>query len=228
MFNSDRDESRVGYTLDRHCSSRDGAIAFDWQSRAVVPGAIHRGLSGRAAPQVSRTVIRTPRDIVGIGYEIGYPVRDGNELYVVVRDQQGRVAHRAIGRAIVQADADASLTMLALRRGVEPLTTFCAYSPAQAEDARRTLSELGDVDFEDRDFDPEWFDPAACVAVIDDLLEYGGRRKRSLSAAVRSDLELLRRTLDEAARRCCKFYLAEVEPGEDLGFAEPELEAQAG
>ena len=48
-------------------------------------------------------------------------VRDRNELYVIVRDRGGRVVHKAIGRAIVEAEEDASLTMLALRQGIEPL-----------------------------------------------------------------------------------------------------------
>ena len=155
-------------------------------------------------------------------------MRDWNSLYVVVRNRGGRVAHRAIGRAIIEAEGDASLTMLALREGIEPLATFCADSPAQAEGAKRTLADLGDVEFEDRDFDPTWFDPGACIEAIDGLLEHGLRGKRSFSPAVRGELELLRRTLDEARRRSCKFYLAEVTPGEDLEFAGPELEQEAG
>ena len=152
---------------------------------------------------------------------------DWNELYVVVRDRKGRVAHRAIGRAIVEAEGDARLTMLALRRGVEPVATFWADSPAQAETAKRTLADLGDVDFEDRDFDPKWFDPAVGIAAIDGLLEHAGRT-HSVSPAVRTELELLRRTLDEARCGSCAFYLVEVEPGEELGFAGPELEREAG
>ncbi len=118
--------------------------------------------------------------------------------------------------------------MLALRKGIEPLAGFCGHSPAQAENAKRTLADLGDVDFEDRDFDPEWFDPTACIAAIDGLLEHVGGGKRSFSPAVRGELELLRRTLDEARRGSCTFCLAEVEPGGDMGFAGPELEREAG
>jgi len=155
-------------------------------------------------------------------------VRDGNELYVVLRDRRGRVAHKAIGPAIVEADDDASLTMLALREGIEPLASFYADSPAQAEDAKRTLADLGDVEFEDDDFVPKWFDPRACLEAIEALLEHRRRGKRSFSPAVRSELELLRGTLVEARRRSSTFYLAEVRPGEDLGFAGPDLEREAG
>jgi hypothetical protein len=154
-------------------------------------------------------------------------VTDWKELYVVVRDRKGRVAHRAIGRAIVEAEGDAKLTMLALRKGVEPVATFWADSPAQAENAKRTLADLGDVDFDDRDFDPKWFDPAAGIAAIDGLLEHAART-HSVSPAVRTELELLRRTLDEARRRSCAFYLVEADPREELGFAGPELEREAG
>ena len=117
--------------------------------------------------------------------------------------------------------------MLALRKGVELLATFWADSPAQAESAKRTLADLGDVDFEDGDFDPKWYDPAAGIAAVDGLLEHAART-HSVLRAVRSELELLRRTLDEARRRSCAFYLVEVEPGEELGFAGPELKREAG
>ena len=155
-------------------------------------------------------------------------VRDWSVLYVVLRDQGGRVAHRAIGRAIVEADADASFTMWALRDGIEPLASFCADSPAQAEDAKRTLADLGDVDFDDRDFDPKWFDPGACIEAIDGLLEREQHGKRSMSPALRGELELLHRTLDEARCHSCTFYLTEVRPGDDLRFAGPELKQEAG
>jgi hypothetical protein len=125
----------------------------------------------------------------------------------------------------VEAEGDARLTMLALRTGVEPVATFWAKSPVQAESAKRTLADLGDVDFEDRDFDPKWFDPAAGIAAIDGLLEHAART-HSASRAVRTELEFLRRTLDEARRRSCAFYLVDVEPGEELGFAGPELERE--
>jgi len=117
--------------------------------------------------------------------------------------------------------------MLALRTGVEPVATFWAKSPVQAESAKRTLADLGDVDFEDRDFDPKWFDPAAGIAAIDGLLEHAART-HSVSRAVRTELEFLRGTLDEARRRSCAFYLVEVEPGEELGFAGPELKRETG
>jgi hypothetical protein len=127
----------------------------------------------------------------------------------------------------VEAESEARLTTLALRQRVEPVATFWADSPAQAERAKRTLADLGDVDFEDRDFEPKWFDPAEGIAAIDGLLEHAAGTHR-VSPAVRTELELLRCTLDEARRRSCAFYLAEVAPGEELGFAGTELEREAG
>ena len=147
---------------------------------------------------------------------------------MVVRDRQGHVAHRAIGCAIVEADLDGGLTMFALRKGVEPLASFFADSPAQAEGAKRTLAELGDVEFDDRDFDPEWFEPTQAIEAIEGLLEHGRKGRRSLPEPVLVELGSLWRTLAEAVRRSCRFYLVEVEPGEDLEFAGAEFKGGAG
>jgi len=62
-------------------------------------------------------------------------------LYVVVRDRNRRVAHKAVGSALVQADREAGITTFALRKGIEPLTAFLVDSPAQAERAKRVLGE---------------------------------------------------------------------------------------
>ncbi len=145
-------------------------------------------------------------------------------LYLVVRDRQGQVAHQAIGSAIVEADLDASLIRLALRKGIEPLATFYADSPAQAENAKQTLAELGDVEFDDSDFEPTWFDPAPCIEAINGLLEHGRVGRHRMSEGVRSELELLGRRLAEVRGRSGWFYLVEVGPGEDLNFAGPELD----
>jgi len=107
-----------------------------------------------------------------------------------------------------------------LRKGLEPLVRFCAYSPRQAEEAKRTLAELGDVDFEERDFEPEWFDALPCIETIDGLLAHRGRRRRFLTEAVRNELDLLRRTLGEAHRCSSRFYLVELEPGALRGVPE--------
>jgi hypothetical protein len=91
--------------------------------------------------------------------------------YVVIQDQNGRVGHQPIGQALVEADLDASLTNLALRRKREPLATFTVYSSKQAAEAIQELGELGDVDVDPRDFDAAWFNPVDCLATIDSLLE---------------------------------------------------------
>ena len=79
----------------------------------------------------------------------------------------------------------------------------------------RVLADLGDVDFEESDFTPQWFPPDECIAVIDSLLE---RRRRPFAGAVRAELVLMRSALTEASSRGCSFYLVELEPGEPLGF----------
>ena len=75
----------------------------------------------------------------------------------------------------------------------------------------RTLAELGDVDFDDRDFVPQWFEPDQGIATIDVMLEGTGRR---FSASVRDELVRLREALAEAKSRGCTFHLVETEPGE--------------
>ncbi len=150
-------------------------------------------------------------------------VEDWPTLYVIVRDRRGRIAHRAIGRAVVMAEGDASLTMLALRKKILPVSAFLGSSPAGAAAEMGELADLGDVDFDERDFDPRWFPPNEGIEAVDGLLGHRTRGNRRLSPDVQGELELLRRTLHEARRRSCTFYLVEVEPGEDLGFAGPEL-----
>jgi len=155
-------------------------------------------------------------------------VSDETILYVVVRDRNGRVAHKAVGSALIQADRDAGITTFALRKGIEPLTAFLVDSPAQAESAKRVLADLGDVDFDDRDFEPRWFQPARCVESVSALLDCGREGRGRLSEAVRQELEELRQVLAETERRSCAFYLVEVPSGGDLGFAGPALDGGAG
>ena len=151
-----------------------------------------------------------------------------NTLYVVLRDPKGQVAHQAIGSAILEADWDGRLAMFAMRKGTEPLASFYADSPLQAEGAKRTLADVGDVDFDDRDFDPKWFKPADGIDAVDGLLHHGREGRHRLPEPVRAELALLRRTLVDAACRSYTFHLVEVEPGEDLGFAGPQLDGRAG
>jgi len=79
----------------------------------------------------------------------------------------------------------------------------------------RVLADLGDVDFEENDFTPQWFQPDECIAVIDGLLE---QRRRPVAGAVRAELALIRTALAQARSRGCSFCLVELEPGERLGF----------
>ena len=149
---------------------------------------------------------------------------DETILCAIFRDRNGRVTHKTVGSAVVQADRDAALTTFALRKGIEPLTAFMVDSPAQAENAKQVLADLGDVDFDDRDFEPRWFQPGRCVESVSALLDCGREGRGSFSEAVRQELEELRRVLAETGRRSCTFYLVEVRSGEDLGFAGPALD----
>jgi hypothetical protein len=135
-------------------------------------------------------------------------------MYVVIQDQNGRVGHQSIGQALVEADLDASLTTLALRRKREPIVSFTVYSSKQAAEAIQELEELGDVDVDPRDFDAKWFDPVDCIATIDSLLE---SRARCVAKGVRTELALLRRVLTEVANRGSTFHLVEVESEEEIG-----------
>jgi hypothetical protein len=85
-------------------------------------------------------------------------------LHVVVRDPKGRIGSQAIGQAISAAGIDEKVTTSALRKGLVALTVYQAYSPRQAADAMATLAELGDVDFDESDFVPQWFEPDQGIA----------------------------------------------------------------
>jgi len=137
-----------------------------------------------------------------------------SNMYVVIQDQDGRVGHQPIGQALVEADLDASLTNLALRRKREPLATFTVYSSKQAAEAIQELEELGDVEVDPRDFDAEWFDPVDCIATIDSLLE---SRARCVAKGVRTELAFLRRVLTEVAHRGSTFHLVRVESEGEIG-----------
>jgi len=139
-----------------------------------------------------------------------------SNMYVVIRDRNGRVVHQSIGQALVEADLDASLTRLALRRKREPLVSFTVYTSKQAAEAIKELEELGDVEVDPRDFDPKWFDPVDCIATIDSLLE---SRARCVAKSVRTELAWLRRVLT-VAHRGSTFHLVEVESEEEIGREE--------
>jgi hypothetical protein len=139
-------------------------------------------------------------------------------LYVMIRDPNSRVAHQRIGPVLVAADLDASLTKLALRRQGELLVNFMRYSSKQAAEAIQELDELGDVEVDPRDFDPQWFDPVEGIAAVDTLL--GSRARCVAEKGVRSELALLRRVLSEVAHRHWTFHLLEVESEEELGCDE--------
>jgi len=135
-------------------------------------------------------------------------------LCLVVRDPRGRIGYQEIGHAIMAADTHGNVTSSALRNSLLALASYEAHSPIQAAAAAmRTLAELGDVDFEERDFAPQWFQPDECISIIDGLL---GRRRSALAEATRAELLLMRRALVEARTRGCSFYLVELEPHERL------------
>jgi len=136
-------------------------------------------------------------------------------LHLVLRDPNGRIECQAIGHSIVAAGIDGDVTGSALQKTLLALALYQAHSPREAAAAMRVLADLGDVDFEESDFTPQWFQPDECIAVIDGLLE---QRRRPFASAVRAELVLIRTTLAQASSRACSFYLVELEPGERLGF----------
>ena len=136
-------------------------------------------------------------------------------LHLVLRDPNGRIECQAVGHAIVAAGIDGDVTRSALQKTLVALACYQAHSPSEAAAAMRVLADLGDVDFEESDFTPQWFQPDECIAVIDGLLE---QRRRPPAGAVRAELVLIRTALAQASSRGCSFYLVELEPGERLGF----------
>ena len=112
------------------------------------------------------------------------------------------------------------MTPSALHQSLLALAFYQAHSPREAVAAMRVLADLGDVDFEESDFSPQWFQPDECIAVIDGLLE---RRRRPFAGAVRAELVLMRTALVQASSRGCSFYLVELEPSVRLGFESSRL-----
>jgi hypothetical protein len=105
-----------------------------------------------------------------------------SNMYVVIQDQNGRVGHQSIGQALVEANLDASLTTLALRRKREPIVSFTVYSSKQAAEAIQELEELGDVDVDPRDFDAKWFDPSTASRPSIHYLSLGHAASRRVFA----------------------------------------------
>ena len=138
---------------------------------------------------------------------------DTRTLHVVVHNLNGGISNQQIGQALVEADFDATLTKLALRLGCEPLASFTIYSRRQAAAAIQELEELGDVDVDPRDFDPNWFDPLECLATVDRLLEHQGR---AITTRVRSELAFLRGILADVVDRRDTFYLVEPDLDEEI------------
>lgn len=56
------------------------------------------------------------------------------------------------------------------RHGLDPIPAFLGSSPAGAAATMRELADLGDVDFDERDFDPRWFHPNEGIEAVDGLL----------------------------------------------------------
>ena len=136
-------------------------------------------------------------------------------LHLVLRDPNGRIEWQAIGHAIVAAGIHGDVTRSALHKSLVALALYQAHSPSEAAAAIRVLADLGDVDFEESDFTPQWFQPDECIAVIDGLLE---QRRRPFAGAVRAELVLIRTALAQVSSLGRSFYLVELEPGERLGF----------
>ena len=136
-------------------------------------------------------------------------------LHLVLRDPNGRIECQAIGHAIVAAGIDGDVPGSILQKALVALACYQAHSPSEARAAMRVLAELGDVDFEESDFTPQWFQPDECIAVLDRLLE---PRRHPVAGDLRAELTVIRTTLAQASSRGCSFYLVELEPGERLGF----------
>ncbi|MBI2361607.1 MAG: hypothetical protein HYV04_22310, partial [Deltaproteobacteria bacterium] len=78
-------------------------------------------------------------------------------LHLVLRDPNGRIECQAIGHSIVAAGIDGDVTGSALQKTLLALALYQAHSPSEAAAAMRVLADLGDVDFEESDFTPQWF-----------------------------------------------------------------------
>jgi hypothetical protein len=131
-----------------------------------------------------------------------------NSMHVLIQRQNGWIGNQLVGEAVVDADLDASLTKLALRRGCEPLARFTVCTPRQASDVTQVLEALGDVEVSSRDFEAQWFDPKEGIATVENLLQ---SRARCLTTSVRAELVFLRRELLDAAGHRSRFHLVEVD-----------------
>jgi hypothetical protein len=157
-----------------------------------------------------------------------------NRLLVLVRDRAGRVGHVAAGSALVDADWDGTLSMLPGVPDEGCLAEFFCDTPGQAERAMDELSEIGDFPFHPRDFAPRWFHPQAGLDALKWLLARRSTRKARarLTDAVCAELalvrDLVRDVLERAIETGSRFYLVELEEGEDPGFAGPSLPVGAG
>jgi hypothetical protein len=151
------------------------------------------------------------------------PRSSQNTLLVMLRDKAGSVGHVAIGSAIVDADWDATLSMLAAKSGADGLLGFFCSTPSQAKRAMDELNAIGDVPFHLRDFAPKWFWPRAGITAVAWLLGNRAKARLALTDAVCVELERVRRVLEAARRTGRRFHLVELEEGEDRSFAGPRV-----
>ena len=149
------------------------------------------------------------------------PRSSQNTLLVMLRDKAGSVGHVAIGSAIVDADWDATLSMLAAKEGVDGLLEFFCDTTAQAKRAMDELNEIGDVPFHPRDFAPKWFGPRAGITAVGWLLGNRAKARLALTDAVCGELERVRGVLEAARHTGRRFHFVELEAGEDRRFAGP-------
>ena len=87
------------------------------------------------------------------------PLSDPGELktlHLVVLDPNGRIEYQAIGHAILAADIDGDVTPSALHKSRLAWALYQAHSAREAAAAMRVLADMGDVDFEESDFTPQW------------------------------------------------------------------------
>jgi hypothetical protein len=148
-------------------------------------------------------------------------------MLLLLRDGRGRIAHIAIGSALLDADWAADVSMLMADDEAPALAELFSYTPREARRAFKELCELGDVDPDPANFQQDWLPAAAGLQTVrwlrHSVTEPRSRLRRLLGPDCLEELNRIHDALVTAESSGLEFHLVEVGERESRRFAGREI-----